>query len=788
MSVADRQAGARAADRPAKPRSTNVGWGLHRLGHLAANSPWLGLLIVLLISAVAGYGILHVETNTSLDALFKSKTPEFLRYEEMRESFPLNERDVILVATAPQSFTPEQIELLRDLHLELQLLPEAEGVLSLFSVRGELDAEGYAEPIVPDELPEGDAFAKMMESVATEPFVADKLLRATPSGGQALIIVVGLKTEAADRSRLAQSIDHVTEATQAMLAEGGLDYELLGVPVMQRVVHEASASDRLIFNTVGFLVGLLMCVAFFRQAKLVAIAALCPVITIFWTFGMIGLFGFEITFLMNAIPPLIMVISFAEATHMTYGIRRSLREGSTLPVAIRDVINTVGPASVLTTTTTGAAFLSLLISQSETIRDFGVVGAMGIVGIFFATMLVVPSLAALILRGNEGGGTMRFAGWATDIGTDRACERLAHWIPRRPLLIAFVGFAVSIVCAGMYFSLEPRFRLTEQVPASLRHQIAETEKVSGLVASSPLFAVIRYPQGEAPTSARLRGVLRQVNDLLSGQGTIGNVWSLALIERQFPNISEEDFAAYIAELPDQFRGRLVNEKTRTLLVTGHFPDLDATEMAAVVNGIEGKLERLRTENPDLSIELTGISAVSALHATTMIQDLYANLTLEILVVMAIIGIAFRSFIVPLIAFLPNVFPILASGALLYLFDFGVDYAGIIGLTVAFGLAVDDTVHFVTRFELERTRGHDLLQSVTTAIRHVGPVMVITAIVIMCGVGVTVFGQMPQTRIFGAVVIVTLFSALIAELLLTPALILLPGALRRLRLLRRPEGK
>ena len=163
----------------------------------------------------------------------------------------------------------------------------------------------------------------------------------------------------------------------------------------------------------------------------------------------------------------------------------------------------------------------------------------------------------------------------------------------------------------------------------------------------------------------------------------------------------------------------------------------------------------------------------------MIDDLNQNLALEVFAVMAIIALAFRSLTVPLIAFLPNVFPIAASGALLYLLGVGLDYAGIIGLTIAFGLAVDDTVHFIHRFEHERDEGRDTADAVATTVRHIGPVMLITTLVIMCGVGVTVFGQMPQTRAFGAVVIVTLFSALVAELFLTPALILLPQAVRRL---------
>ena len=97
--------------------------------------------------------------------------------------------------------------------------------------------------------------------------------------------------------------------------------------------------------------------------------------------------------------------------------------------------------------------------------------------------------------------------------------------------------------------------------------------------------------------------------------------------------------------------------------------------------------------------------------------------------------------------------------------------------MAFGLAVDDTIHFITRYRQERDERRDVPEAVTATIRHVGPVLMITTVVLVCGIGVTLFGQMPQTRTFGTILITTLFSALIADLLFTPALIL---AARKIR--------
>jgi predicted RND superfamily exporter protein len=322
----------------------------------------------------------------------------------------------------------------------------------------------------------------------------------------------------------------------------------------------------------------------------------------------------------------------------------------------------------------------------------------------------------------------------------------------------------------------------------MQDRIAAAGLDAGLAVSSPVYVVIRYPEGDTATSDRVRRAVGWSHDVLSEQGTVGSVWSLALLDREYSRSGGPDFSSYVAGLPAHLRARLMNESARAVLVTGHFPDIDATTMKGEISRIEARLEPLRLANPDLSIEITGISAVSAENATRMIADLNQNLALEVFVVMAIIAIAFRSLTVPLIAFLPNVLPIVASGALLYVLGIGLDYAGIIGLTIAFGLAVDDTIHFIHRFEHERREGLSTKDAVVMAIRRIGPVMLITTLVITCGVGVTVLGQMPQTRAFGGIVMMTLLAALVAELFLTPALILAPGAILRLAQRSTPSEK
>jgi len=771
---------AAAAGAPPKRPARRLGWGLHNLGLFAAARPWLALGIAVVMTALAAYGLTLMQTTShSLNALFQSDTTEYRRYEEMRQAFPLNERDVYVIVSSEKPFAPAEVEALRELHLELQLLGETESVLSLFSVRDGLIEDGYAAPLVPNKLPAGEAFGAMMQRVTEHPFAAGKLISRNPMGGETAVIVVGMSADAISTPNLIAGLDAVTGATEKMLRGSHLKFEFFGVPVMQLDIRRGSHADRWTFNMIGFTIGLLICLVLFRNARLVLIVILCPAANVLWSFGAFGLLGFPVSFFMNAIPPLVMVISFAEAMHLTYGIRTRLRDGDTVQGAVSETVRSIGPACVLTTTTTSVAFLSLLITDANVIRDFGISGAISVLLIFVVSMLVVPSLAMLLLRGNEGRGNGGLVSWASDAGLDRACDRLAEWVPRRPLLLAALGLAIFATCAALYFRLEPNFQLSAQVPLRTQERIAASELHAGLAVSSPVYVVIRYPEAETATSERVRGAVGRAHDVLTEQGAVGSVWSLALLDREYSRSGGSDFSSYVAGLPAHLRARLMNESANAVLVTGHFPDIDATTMKREIAEIGARLEPLRATNPDLSFEITGIAAVSAENATRMIGDLNQNLALEIFVVMAIIAIAFRSLTVPLIAFLPNVLPIVASGALLYVLGIGLDYAGIIGLTIAFGLAVDDTVHFIHRFEHERDEGLSTKDAVVTTIRRIGPVMLITTLVITCGVGVTVLGQMPQTRAFGGIVMVTLLAALVAELFLTPALILAPGAILRM---------
>jgi hypothetical protein len=753
----------------------------HAIGLLAARFPIAALVFLAVVSGLAVWGVTLNNTNYSLNALFKSDTPLYRSFQSFRDEFPISERDIIIVLSSGGSFSRADIQRIQDLHLDLELEDGIDGVISMFTMRGKPGPDGSSQPLFPEQLPDGEALEKLLGEVATNPFVDGVLLGPADGSGQSAVIIAGLSQDAASVGNLFQSVDSVKTAIDESLEGSALRFELFGAPVIQVEVRRVGKEDRIKFNLAGLLVGLLMCALFFRNLRYVAIVTTCPVLSVLWTFGFIGFTGKEITFFMNMTPPLLMVIAFSNAMHLTYGIQRHLRSGEDVATAVHQTLLNVAPACGLAILTTAVALGSLALSESDAIRDFGTTGAVGMGITFFVSMVVIPTLSLLLLNKPASEPTQPAAptghhpNWRNDLGLTAASARLSHWVPRHDSKLVILGIVLLVGFATMHFRLEPHFRLTDELPNVLSEKIASAEQSTAMVSSSPLYMVMRYPGSLSAADKPVQEALADAHSILEGAAEIGNVWSLDLLAREIdPAESNEDggVASLLADLPDHIRHRLVNQQTRAFLLTAHLSDLEAKDIRRIANHIDMQMEPLRRIYPEFGFELTGMALTSAMHATVMIPQLTNALLLAVLVVIVLLGIAFRSIAVSVLALVPNLLPIVTAGALLYVLGWGIDYASAIALTIAFGLAVDDSIHFLARFRNEQRKGADVADAVALSMRRVGPVLMITTVVLICGISVTVFGQMPQTRTFGALCSVTLVFALVADLLVLPSSLLL----------------
>jgi predicted RND superfamily exporter protein len=771
---------------PAKP-TRSLALGIERLGLISLRFPVAAAIMLVVLAVLGGIGVTRLKVDDSLSQLFRSNTPEYRQFEETVTRFPSAEYDVLVVVEADDLLAPGNIEKLREAVTDLQLIDGTRGLISLFSARQPPEGNELPAPVFPDELPQGADYDKLVAKVRANEIIRGKLLS---EDGTLALIVLSLKPEIVATEGLRKVVGEIRETMDQDLAGSDLKSELSGVPVMQLEIRNAVERDRILYNAIGFFAGCGIAILFFRRVSFMIIAAAPPLIAILLALGTFGWFNFRLNMFLNVMTPLIMVISFADSMQLTFAARDRLIAGEDKYTAFRNVLFIVGPACVLTHATAGLSFIALLFSQSDLIRAFGEAGLLATIIALLTVLLVLPLLGVLLLR-DTSGFAVKVRG--ADTGVDllrRFCAWIAARMVSRPGFFSLIGIAVVVILGIIYANLQPRYRLADQVPDREQAVSASNRLDTKLTGAQPIDVLIQFPKGESLYSPETLATIADVHNVVERQAGVGNVLSLETLRRWLAEkAGKHDVATlkqYVDILPAFLTRRFVSEQQDAVLVSGRIPDVDANQLLPVVDSLDKRLNDVRAKHPGYEIAVTGLSAIAARNSANMIGKLNRGLTIEIVFVAAFIGLAFRSFVVMLVSILPGVFPILLSGALLYAMGEGLQFASIVALTVSFGLGLSATIHFLNRLRLEDSPDRDPAIAVERATVLVGPALILTSVVLACGLAVTVFSDLPSLRLFGWLSAFAMIAALIADLLILRPTAMYLFALTRRR--RRPAAE
>jgi uncharacterized protein len=754
----------------------SLSFGFERLGLVSLRYPFMAVLVLTAITVVAFFGIERLKVDDSLSELFRSNTPEFHEYETLSERFPSSEYDVLIVISGKTLLARHSIDALRDLVTQLQFVDGMDGEVSLFSAREAPQPGHVPGPVFPVTLPTGKAYDQLIQQVRANQIIKGKLLS---DDGTLTLVLLALDRKVVADKGLQSVVDQIEQTAEQSLKGTGLDMKLSGAPVMQLEIRNAVAHDRDLYNALGFFFGAVIAYAFFRRLGLMVIAALPPVVAIVWSLGLFGWMGFKLNLFLNVMIPLIMVIGFSDSMQLTVAMRGRLIEGDSRIEAARYALLVVGPAVVLSTATAAASFIALFFSRSDLIRTFGHAGALSTCLAFIVSISLVPLLTRLLIAHDH-----RFA---NELKRDnramealkRACAAVAAFDVKRAALILSVGVLVVIGLGALYTTLPPRYRLADQVPDQQQAVAASAELDAKLTGANPLHVMVDWPPNLSLYDPKVLNVLAQVHHAMETEPEVGNVWSIETLRRWLARTGEdtpEKLKQYVDILPDYLTKRFINEKAHSAVVTGRVPDIDISDLLPVINKLEDRLKPIQQANPQFKIVVTGLAAIAARNSASMIGNLNAGLTTEIALICLFLGLVFRSWLVVVVSVFPILFPVFTAGALLAITGDGLQFASIVALIVAFGLSLNATVHYLNRLRLEDRPGEDPAIGVARATVLIGPALVLTSLILAFGLGVTVLSALPSLRIFGKLAGLTLLAALVGDLVLLPACVLV---LRRL---------
>ncbi len=738
----------------------SIGFGLEHLGYLTLRLPLLIGILAVAFTALCVAQFPRMSVDADLMRVFSNSGPHFERYQRLAESFGTFEDDAYVLVTTDNLTDPATLERIRDLSFDLELNEYLVGAMTPFTLRQPTEDGTGSAPAVPEDLESPEAAAAVLTELRESNPLMRNLLLDDLSGMVMIVFPDREVTSSQDGMRA------MTASLREVVARhnvDGLNVQLTGPPIWSAELLESTLSDQAMFSIAGFVIGAVISFIALRSFWGAVLASITPVIAVIWVIGAVVLVFGSFSFLTNIVVTLILVIAFAESMYFTFTWLRLWNEGLEAQEAIEQAIRRVLPAAALTSLTTIVSFATLIATQGRGISEFGWSGVLGVSVAFLTFATIMPLTMKLAVR--LGYRPPRKMSVAVTAPVPPA-QAFANRFPRQ------IGIAAAVIAALLlipHFSMEPRFSFDDFLPddsAALETARGIDDGVGGV---SPIYIRVPLDSSDPTFSDADFQRLAQVQQIVEqsvGEGKVLSAVSLA--EYAGDGMSYDEVLDAIGP---NLRQRFISEDGSQALVTAFLPTLmGSAELEALAERIDGDLSVAGLDDA----EVAGYRLMTSFASTAIINSIRSSLMMAIVFNIFLLGLAFRSWRLGLVAVIPNLLPILFTELYLFVSGAGLQLTSVIALTVAFGIAVDDTVHFLSTYTRQRERGTGLRESVDLTMERVGPALVATTLILCAGTSVVMLSAIPPVALFGTLTVITLFVALVTDLVVLPALLIAGG--------------
>ena len=743
---------------------SSLGFGLERIPLAALAHRRVAWALMVVLAGLVILGLTRLSFDEELRKVFRGNTEAYRTYVAAVKDFVDPENETLVLVEGARLARPETFSRLQDFHFELQLAGGVQSVFSLFSLRAPPDAEGNAPTLVRD--PDDGLTPALAARIRAHPLLGAKSLSAD---GTAMLFVVTPSVPEAVLDVHRALHRRIAATAEKVLAGTGLKVTVSGFPAIRTDIVDILARDQKVLNAAGAAIGFLLSLAVFGSISAAALTAAPAIIAGLSVLGLAGLFGAQVTVLSNVVPALIMILGYADALHLNAALRRQRTEGRTVEEAERLALAEVGPACVLTALTTAVAFGSLTISDVAIVRAFAWTGVFGTIAGSAIVLVLHALLAPLLAKRWTGAGGVRrtlLDRFATPSGA------IGGFAADHGMMVSAAGVVLFCIFGAMHLSVPPEHSISEHLsednPASAA--LGRIDRTFG--GANPVEVIV--PLGGKPASdpeqlARIGAVHRAVA-AVEGVGAPLSLWSVA---QWIGEPDEGELKRRLDHVLDQLSATDLNRfigRSGDALITLTIAEAPTRVTRPLVDRIEAAARRAGGGD----VITTGVTVLTARESERTITNLSYSLAFAVIAGLVLIALAFHSARIGLVAFLPNALPILATGSLLFLLGSGMQFTSVIALTVAFGVAVDDTVHFLNGFRHLHPDGNGLADRLTRTSRRIGPVLMGATAVLITGLTTTLTSGLPTIALFGKLVMVTLASALVGDLFLLPAIMAGPA--------------
>ncbi|MCK5781423.1 MAG: MMPL family transporter [Flavobacteriales bacterium] len=563
-----------------------------------------------------------------------------------------------------------------------------------------------------------------------------------------------------------------------------IDIHVSGMPYIRTFNAATIISEVSNFVYLAMFITAFIFFLFFRSFSATLIAVAVITIAVIWSFGTIGLFGYDITILTGLIPPLIIVIGFPNVIFLLNKFHQEYAFHGNKIKSISRIISKIGNATLLTNTTTALGFATFIFTNSTVMKEFGIVASLNIFGVFLLSILLVPIIYSF--RANPKKKHLKHL-------EKKWTHGIVEWIlnqtkTNRPTIYAVSIFLFAFSIAGI-FQMKISGSIIDDMPkgATFYQDIKYFENEYEGVMPLEIMIDTKVKGGVYKASTLKR--IDRLGEFLKDESGLSHPFSVVNLIKytkqafynnnpkyyQLPNSQERSFILeYAKNSSEDGNSQLssyVDSTGQFARITLMMKDVGTDQMDMIQGDLKRQINKIFPEKK-FNVVMTGGALVFLEGTHYLVKNLFISLSLAVLLISLIMAWMFRSPKMILISLIPNLLPLFITAGLMGYFGVPIKPSTILVFSIAFGISVDDTIHFLAKYRQElKASNWAIKPSVFSALSETGKSMFYTSIVLFFGFLTFTLSSFGGTQALGGLVSITLLIAMATNLLLLPALLL-----------------
>ncbi len=767
------------------------------------NRLWL-LLLLFALTAFMGYQGTKAELSYTFSKVVPNSDEDIIYFKKFKQLFGQDDNVIVLGVEDEKLFELENFQKWQKLLYDLERIQfeNTENVKSLgdtikavtgvigmgklpYIYKNEDIKKFEPKPIFPQQVQTQKELDSLLKFTYQIKFYENQLINPE---NKASLVLITLPPAITSTIYNYQTVMKIAELGEKFSEETGIYIHYVGLPFLRVAISNKIKQEMVIFLSLSIAITAIFIFIFFRSFAPVVVSLSLITIVIIWTIGILGTLGFKITILTALLPPILVVIGIPNCVYFITKYHQECNNKGNKIDAIKYVVKKIGIVTLITNTTTAIGFLVLVSTGIGILSEFGLAAGITIFATFFISLILLPIVFSYLPM-PEGQRTKHLdRGIINKILTSFDFLIENH----RIYIYGFTLLIVVLSSIGLY-NIKVNSFMVDDLPQDSKEKkdIAFIER--NFKGTMPLEIVIDTGKPKSYRRSQTLERIEQIENYVDSSAHLSTAISLVTFikaanqayfnqSEQSYNLPDKRTGAYVLRYlkgqndPTSISASFVDSTEQILRVSLKVADIGSLRLDSLVTmSLQPELDSIFADSvgsSKMTARVTGTTLIFLKGNDYLIKNLRGSLLLACILVAIIIGALFQNIRVMLIAIIPNLIPLLVTAGIMGFFDIALKPSTALVFSIAFGIAVDDSLHFLARFRQELIAfDFDRHKAIDVALRETGKSMIYTSIILFAGFIIFAFSSFGGTVALGILTSITLLVAMFTNLILLPSLLL-----------------